>query len=82
LFCELSLENHYTTRKIAASEGMAALAEWNKENNAVSFSSVEEDDIPYYMTYKIFNSYIYKDYFFHYEWQVTFVTKNKHLSNL
>ena len=27
------LEKHYTTRKIAISEGMAALAEWNRENN-------------------------------------------------
>jgi 3-oxoadipate enol-lactonase len=27
------LEKHYTTRKIALSEGMAALAEWERENN-------------------------------------------------
>jgi hypothetical protein len=33
LFINKDLEKHYTTRKIAISEGMAALAEWNRENN-------------------------------------------------
>jgi pimeloyl-ACP methyl ester carboxylesterase len=36
------LENHYTTRRIAASEGMAALAEWNKENNKDAKKTFED----------------------------------------
>jgi pimeloyl-ACP methyl ester carboxylesterase len=36
------LEKHYTTRKIAASEGMAALAEWNKENNKDAKKTFED----------------------------------------
>jgi hypothetical protein len=36
------LEKHYTTRKIAASEGIAALAEWNKENNKDAKKTIED----------------------------------------
>jgi pimeloyl-ACP methyl ester carboxylesterase len=36
------LEKHFTTRKIAASEGMAALAEWNKENNKDAKKTFED----------------------------------------
>jgi pimeloyl-ACP methyl ester carboxylesterase len=36
------LEKHYTTRKIAASEGMAALAEWNKEDNKDANKTFED----------------------------------------
>jgi pimeloyl-ACP methyl ester carboxylesterase len=36
------LENHYTTRKIATSEGMAALAEWDKENNKDAKKTFED----------------------------------------
>ena len=36
------LEKHYTTRKIAISEGMAALAEWNRENNKDAKKTFED----------------------------------------
>jgi 3-oxoadipate enol-lactonase len=36
------LEKHHTTRKIAASEGMNALAEWNKENNKDAKKTFED----------------------------------------
>jgi 3-oxoadipate enol-lactonase len=36
------LEKHYTTRKIAISEGMAALAEWNRENNKGAKKTFED----------------------------------------
>jgi 3-oxoadipate enol-lactonase len=36
------LEKHYTTRKIAASKGMDALAEWNKENNKDAKKTFED----------------------------------------
>jgi pimeloyl-ACP methyl ester carboxylesterase len=36
------LEKHHTTRKIAISEGMAALAEWNKENNKDAKKTFED----------------------------------------
>ena len=36
------LEKHYTTRKIAISEGMAALAEWNRENNKDARKTFED----------------------------------------
>ena len=36
------LEKHYTTRKIAVSEGMAALAEWNRENNKDAKKTFED----------------------------------------
>ena len=36
------LEKHHTTRKIAATEGMAALAEWNKENNKDAKKTFED----------------------------------------
>jgi pimeloyl-ACP methyl ester carboxylesterase len=36
------LEKYYTTRKIAASEGIAALAEWNKENNKDAKKTFED----------------------------------------
>ena len=37
-----NLEKHYTTRKIAVSEGMAALAEWNRENNKDAKKTFED----------------------------------------
>jgi hypothetical protein len=36
------LEKQHTTRKIAASEGIAALAEWNKENNKDAKKTFED----------------------------------------
>lgn len=36
------LEKHYTTRKIAISEGMTALAEWNRENNKDAKKTFED----------------------------------------
>lgn len=36
------LEKHYTTRKIAITEGMAALAEWNRENNKDAKKTFED----------------------------------------
>jgi pimeloyl-ACP methyl ester carboxylesterase len=36
------LEKHHTTRKIAATEGMNALAEWNKENNKDAKKTFED----------------------------------------
>ena len=36
------LEKHHTTRKIATSEGMAALAEWNRENNKDAKKTFED----------------------------------------
>jgi 3-oxoadipate enol-lactonase len=36
------LEKHYTTRKIAVSEGMDALAEWNKEDNKDAKKTFED----------------------------------------
>jgi 3-oxoadipate enol-lactonase len=36
------LEKHNTTRKIALSEGMAALAEWNRENNKDAKKTFED----------------------------------------
>ena len=39
------LEKHYTTRKIAISEGMAALAEWNRENNKDAKKTFEDQKI-------------------------------------
>ncbi len=36
------LEKHYTTRKIAISEGMAALAEWNRESNKDAKKTFED----------------------------------------
>ena len=39
------LEKHYTTRKIAVSEGMAALAEWNRENNKDAKKTFEDQKI-------------------------------------
>lgn len=36
------LEKHYTTRKIAISEGMADLAEWNRENNKDAKKTFED----------------------------------------
>ena len=36
------LEKHNTTRKIAISEGMAALAEWNRENNKDAKKTFED----------------------------------------
>lgn len=36
------LEKHYTTRKIAISEGMADLAEWNRENNQDAKKTFED----------------------------------------
>ena len=36
------LEKHYVTRKIAISEGMTALAEWNRENNKDAKKTFED----------------------------------------
>ncbi|MDQ3840890.1 MAG: alpha/beta hydrolase, partial [Thermoproteota archaeon] len=38
------LEKHYTTRKIAVSKGMAALAEWNRENNKDAKKTFEDQN--------------------------------------
>jgi pimeloyl-ACP methyl ester carboxylesterase len=38
------LEKHYTTRKIAVSEGMAALAEWNRDNNKDAKKTFEDQN--------------------------------------
>jgi pimeloyl-ACP methyl ester carboxylesterase len=38
------LEKHYTTRKIAVSEGMLALAEWNRENNKDAKKTFEDQN--------------------------------------
>ena len=38
------LEKHYTTREIAVSEGMAALAEWNRDNNKDAKKTFEDQN--------------------------------------